>query len=247
MLRGREIVVLALCLAACKKEPRSGAEATSGSHAATTSCGRRAPGAGLIVITVGAPSKPSSLSPFSLADVDAIRAVPGVCEVAPVARRPENFLAADASWSTLTTASDPSYLAVRGWKLAEGRAFSDGAEVVLGQTTVKQLFGGADALGQTVRIKDVPLEVVGVLAPLGMSLLGQDQDDVALVSLGFIQRKQAALAIANIWVGAASDDDTPGLLPELARVLRESHKLRPGQDDDFQIRDVATLMRGAHR
>ena len=123
-------------------------------------------------------------------DARAIAAeVPEVQAAAPSLRTGAQVVAANANWSTQVMGTTPEYLEVRDWPLAAGRGFEEaemagsGKVVVLGQTVARELFGDADPIDQVIRVRKLPLQVIGVLARKGQNSMGQDQDDVILVPL----------------------------------------------------------------
>jgi putative ABC transport system permease protein len=172
--------------------------------------------------------------------VDDATALQGVAEVAAVAplERTNAPLATEAStWNTSVVGTTPSYLDVRGWRVAKGAPFSQAdlgqaaKVVVLGPTTARQLFGDADPVGQTVRLRTVSMTVVGVLGDTGEP----DTDDTALVPLSTFQRKVAGdnrfggLFLILLHDGATSEP--------IRALLRVRHRLAPGAEDDFVVRE----------
>ncbi len=159
-------------------------------------------------------------------------------------------LSEDQNWTTSVTGTAPDFFAIRNWKVAEGSLFSQsdvegGTKVaVLGQTVVEKLFGpGVDPVGQEVRIKNVPFQVVGVLEKKGQSANGQDYDDAVFVPQStFMAKVQGGLQkyIAGaVMVGAAGD--TQRAQNQIAALLRDRHHLAAGADDDFSIRNLSEL------
>jgi len=141
---------------------------------------------------------------------------------------------------------------VRDWPLAAGRFFtrqeddSAAAVAVLGQTVVDNLFGpGQNPVDQVIRIKNVPFRVVGVLTPKGQSTQGTDQDDIVLVPFATAERKVMGTTmlgtVGAIMVSAASPELIPEAERQIKALLRERHRLKRGQDDDFMIRNLADV------
>jgi putative ABC transport system permease protein len=186
-------------------------------------------------------------------DLNAIkRDVPSVRTAAAVLRSSASIVSETNNWSTSIQGTSPEYFDVRGWPMSSGSAITQsdvdsGAKViVLGQTVVDQLFGpNADAVGQVVRIRQVPFNVVGVAAKKGQSPMGQDYDDTAFVPQStFAQKIQGGLGKylqGTIFVSAKSDQDTARAQNEIEQLLRERHQLRQNEDDDFQIRNLAEI------
>jgi putative ABC transport system permease protein len=173
---------------------------------------------------------------------------------APTVRGGVQVIAGNANWSTGLVGVTPGFLEARDWETAAGRPLTqddvDGATkvVLLGQTVANNLFGGADPLGQVVRVKKVPLTVVGVLARKGQSTQGQDQDDTVLVPLSTAKKKvlgtsQAnARAVNGILVKVREASAMKGAEQSIRTLLRQRHHLQPGQDDDFTLRNLAEIL-----
>ena len=186
-------------------------------------------------------------------DLNAIkRDVSAVRTAAAVLRSSASIVSETNNWSTSIQGTSPEYFDVRGWAMSSGSAITQsdvdaGAKViVLGQTVVDQLFGAhADAVGQVVRIRQVPFTVVGVAAKKGQSPMGQDYDDTAFVPQStFAQKIQGGLGKylqGTIFVSAKSDADTARAQDQIQALLRERHQLRRTEDDDFQIRNLAEI------
>ena len=186
-------------------------------------------------------------------DLNAIkRDVPAVRTAAAVLRSTASIVSETNNWSTSIQGTSPEYFDVRGWAMSSGSAITQsdidaGAKViVLGQTVVDQLFGpNTEAVGQVVRIRQVPFTVVGVAAKKGQSPMGQDYDDTAFVPQStFAQKIQGGLGKylqGTIFVSAKSDADTARAQDQIQALLRERHQLRKAEDDDFQIRNLAEI------
>jgi putative ABC transport system permease protein len=192
---------------------------------------------------------------LTLNDAQAIAELPEIQGVAPVLPNNAPLIYGNANWSTLVNGTMPSYLQVRDWSLAAGQPFTDadvrsGTRVVLlGQTVVKNLFGDEDPLGKTVRVKNSPFVVVGVLAGKGQSLDGRDQDDTALVPVSTSMRQlfgnQFPGMVRFIMVKARSGDVMDKASRKMTELLHARHRIRPGQDDDFSVRDLTAMAQAA--
>ena len=185
---------------------------------------------------------------FKLADADAIvREVPGIEAVAPTAQKPGQAIAAAKNWSTSITGSTTSFLTVRSWGLASGRIFTDGEEragnavCVLGQTVRRELFGSADPVGTRIRLGKLTCLVIGVLEAKGESSFGQDQDDIVLVPLRWLQRTLAGNTdVGSIFVSAKNGLSTTKVSDDMTLLLRE-RRHSPTGEDDFSIRDMKEI------
>jgi putative ABC transport system permease protein len=148
----------------------------------------------------------------------------------------------------------PEYLDARDWPVAIGRPLAQedldrAAKVaLLGQTVADNLFGGANPIGETIRVKNVPLTVVGVLARKGQSAQGQDQDDTILVPLSTAKQKVLgtsranARAVGTILVKVRDASAMKAAEADIRALLRQRHRLQPEQDDDFTLRNLSELV-----
>lgn len=213
-------------------------------------------GSNLLVVIPGATSTGGARSGFggapsiTWADMEAIRvSVPSVRAIAPQLRSAAQLVSEEQNWSTQVTGTTPDFFVARAWPVAEGRSLDDadvdGAArvVVLGQSTAEKLFGpGTDPVGKQIRIQDVPFEIIGLLEPKGQSAGGQDYDDVAIVPATTYQmRIQGGLQnhiSGALLVAAWSAEDTSRAERQIRALLRERHRLQPGDEDDFWIRNL---------
>ena len=160
----------------------------------------------------------------------------------------------NANWSTVFYGTTADYLEVREWPVAEGRGFetsdmnSAAKVVLLGQTVAKNLFGEASPLDQVVRIRKVPLTVVGLLDRKGQNMMGQDQDDVVLMPITTARKRVLGAALAksrsvgSIMVKVRQDADMGEAEAKMRDLLRQRHRLQPGQDDDFFVRNLSEIL-----
>jgi putative ABC transport system permease protein len=174
--------------------------------------------------------------------IELVKAIsPGTGTAAQVVYQNQN-------WFTQIRGVSPEYLSIRRWPVAEGSVFADrdvdtAADVcLLGRTVVENLFGNADPVGQTIRIRDLPFVVVGVLSPKGQSPFGQDEDDTVIMPYTTVEKKLAGTDwLQYIMCSAVSQDATGPAQEQIASLLRERHHLRPDEDDDFIIRSADAL------
>jgi putative ABC transport system permease protein len=193
----------------------------------------------------------------TLTEEDARAIALDVAEVQAAAaslRTGSQVVVGNLNWSTSIFGTTPDYHEVRDWPVASGRSF-DAAEVagsakvaVLGATVVRELFGDADPIDQTVRVRRVPLRVIGVLAPKGQNSMGQDQDDVIVVPLSTFRNRIQGMNAGRIKrVGAITVKVRDGQSLEAAsanirELLRQRHRLASGADDDFTIRNLTEML-----
>jgi putative ABC transport system permease protein len=190
----------------------------------------------------------SDAPPFKVADADAIaREVPGIQAVAPTAQKPVQAIAGAKNWSTSVNGSTASFLTVRSWGLASGRGFTDSEEragnavCILGETVRRELFASADPVGSRIRLGKLTCLVIGLLEPKGESSFGQDQDDIVLVPLRWMQRTLAGNTdVGAIFASARDGVSTTKVQDEITRLLRERRR-SPTGEDDFQIRDMKEI------
>ena len=192
-------------------------------------------------------------STLRIGDAKAIqRECPAVSAVTYTRRQVQQVMIGNQNWSTAINGVTPEYQTVRDWPLAAGRFFtkqeddSAATVAVLGQTVVDNLFSpGQNPVDQVIRIKNVPFRVVGVLTPKGQSTQGTDQDDIVLVPFATAERKVLGTTmlgtVGSIMVSAASPELIPEAERQIKTLLRERHRLKRGQDDDFMIRNLADV------
>jgi putative ABC transport system permease protein len=195
-------------------------------------------------------------SGLTLSEDDALaiqRELPEVT-AAPALRGSAQVVWGNQNWSTILFGVTPEYLEVRQWELVAGRGFEPpdlaGAAKVclLGQTVARQLFGGADPVGQVIRIRRVPFTVIGVLEGKGQSLMGTDQDDLILMPLSTARKRVLGAgtlakqrSVGTIWVKVREGHDMKAAEEQVRSLLRQRHRLQPGQDDDFSLRNLAEV------
>ena len=170
--------------------------------------------------------------------------VPGVVAVSPEVRSSAQIIAGNNNWSTSVMGESVDYLTIRQWDLADGVMFSEGdtrsaAKVcILGKTVADNLFPEDDPIGKTIRIKNVPVKVLGVLRPKGASMFGSDQDDVIIVPYTTGMKRFAGVTmLRSINVQAASAEQITEVQNGIADLLRQRHRIQQGRDDDFIMRN----------
>ncbi|HTN51425.1 MAG TPA: ABC transporter permease [Anaeromyxobacter sp.] len=213
-------------------------------------------GANLLIVLPGTTTAGGAMGGFGSLptltwdDLKAIQTeLPSVRYAAPLLRTTAAVVSEDVNWTTSVNGTTPDYLAIRDWPVARGVGFAasdvdSGTKVaLLGQTVADRLFGAVNPVGQQVRIRNVPFQVVGVLAPKGQSPTGQDLDDAVFVpSSTFLAKLQGGLKNliqGVIFVGATSADTTQRAERQVRALLRDRHRLPDGADDDFSIRNLA--------
>jgi putative ABC transport system permease protein len=192
-------------------------------------------------------------STLRVGDAKAIqRECPAVGAVTYIRRQVQQVVVGNQNWSTSIFGVTPEYQTVRDWPLVAGRFLTkqddeSGATVaVLGQTVVDNLFGpGQSPLDQVIRINNVPFRVIGMLTPKGQSTQGSDQDDTVLIPFTTAERKVMGAAmvgtVGSVMVSAVSPELIPEAERQIKALLRERHRLKSNQDDDFMIRNLADV------
>jgi putative ABC transport system permease protein len=177
-----------------------------------------------------------------------LREVPGASMAAPGSTASAQVVFDNQNWFTRVTGTEPQFLDIRSWPLAAGAEFTmddvnrSAMVAVIGDTVRKNLFPSSDPVGQTIRIGNLPFEVVGVLSAKGQSGMGQDQDDTILIPITTLQKKISGQDwLQFIMVSAASQQASYAAQQQISSLLRDRHRIRPGQDDDFMVRNLADV------
>ena len=170
--------------------------------------------------------------------------VPGVVAVSPEVRSGAQIMAGNNNWSTMVWGEGVGYLTIRQWDIADGTMFTEAhvrsaAKVcVLGKTTADKFFPDEDPVGKTIRIRNVPMKVLGVLRAKGASMFGSDQDDTILVPYTTGMKRFAGVGtLRSINVQAATSEQILEVQTAIGDLLRERHRIPPGHDDDFILRN----------
>jgi putative ABC transport system permease protein len=222
----------------------------------------RALGTNLLIISPGSFTSggrragEGTAAALSEGDLKVIRAsVPTVAAAAGIIQGSAPLVAGASNWTTQINGVNEDFLEVRDWALIEGRNFTEaelraGAKVaILGATTARELFGSATAIGEQIRIMNVPFTVIGLLSVKGQSGWGSDQDDTALVPLSTARRRLFGSEqtipdnLRTIMVEIASAEEMAAAQAEIETILRDRRRLRAGAPDDFRVRDMADFIR----
>ena len=192
---------------------------------------------------------------LTVADAHALKAeIAEIVASAPTSRGGAQLVVGNINWATTVQGVDNDYLIARRWQIAEGREFEPseirgGAKVVLlGSTVANELFGAGDAIGQTIRVKNVPFTVVGTLVEKGQSSMGSDQDDVVMIPLEAARGRvlgrpgHRSDAIGVIFVSVAEAWMMDDVEDQITQVLRQRHRIRPDQDNTFTIRNMSEIV-----
>jgi putative ABC transport system permease protein len=196
-------------------------------------------------------------STLTAEDSDAIgRECPAVAAASPAVRASEQMVFGDQNWFTQIQGTNEMFPSIRDWPIQEGSFFtasdvrSSARVVVLGKTVVDNLLPGVDPVGQMIRVRNLPFRVVGVLVSKGQSLMGQDQDDLAVMPYSTVQKKllgQKILSVNQIMVSSISPKASDLAVREMTSLLRQRHRIPAGQPDDFMIRNLTDIADAAER
>ena len=178
---------------------------------------------------------------------------PSVALAAPAVRGGVQVVNGNNNWATTVQGVTPDYMTLRDYTMLSGQFFTtqdvDAAAktAVLGETVAQNLFGDSNPTGQVVIIKNAPFTVAGVLTPKGQSPTGQDQDDVILLPISTATEKVLgankanAKAVGSLMVQAMNPQAMDQAIEEVGVLLRERHRILPGLEDDFTIRNLTEV------
>jgi putative ABC transport system permease protein len=216
-------------------------------------------GVNLIMIRPGAPSQggvrmsAGSGAGLTLSD---IRAIEEECwsikAVAPQVSTSAQVIFENHNWATSVTGTTAGFFDIREYHAESGRLLDDEDErsaaktAVLGSTVAKELFGSMDPIGRNIRIRNIPFEVVGVLAAKGQSAMGPDQDDVIIVPITTAQRRLSRSSFPDsinmAYVQARDVSMIESAMDEVSALLRQRHRIAQGGDDDFNIGNMTDMI-----
>ena len=186
---------------------------------------------------------------LTLEDAKAVRNVPGVQYVSPGVSTRTQLISGNANWGTRVEGTDIDLPLIRSWSMKYGSFFTaldvtSAAKVaVLGSLVSEQLYGeDVDPTGQILRVRNVPVRIVGVLASKGQSSMGTDQDDTILMPYATVQKKLLGIQhINNITASAYRADQVEAVVEAIAAELRVAHEIIPGDPDDFMVRSLEEM------
>ena len=195
-----------------------------------------------------------SASSLTDGDIEAIRRdIAEVQYVAGQIRGGTQVVNAEENWNTQWIGIQADYFPTNGWEVELGSPFEDrdyssaAKHVLIGTTVRDKLFGASDPIGASIRVGRVPFTVIGVLKSKGQSGWGGDQDDVIMVPLETARRRLSGPmslppgAVQSISVGTASAEDLAPAERQINELLRQRHKIAPGADDDFTVRNLTEI------
>ncbi len=171
-----------------------------------------------------------------------------VLQTTPTLRTVAQVVSATQNWATAIYGAGPSYFDIRSWKLKSGEYFTqpdtDGAAnvCVIGQAVADNLFGSQNPIGEIIRIKNIPFKILGILEEKGQTTWGQNQDDTIIAPFTTVQRKIMGVTyIQGIMASTRSPSDEKRAIDQITALLRQRHRLRQDQDDDFHMRSQSDI------
>jgi putative ABC transport system permease protein len=194
--------------------------------------------------------------PLSERDMQALREkVPGVVAMSGLLQGSGPVVKGSANWTTSFMGIHDQFNLVRDWEVVEGRELTanevkTAARVALiGKTVAEKLFGDSDPLGQTIRVTNVPFQIVGILDSKGQNSFGRDQDDVVMLPMtaarGRIVGRSKLVSdnVGNIHVKFDPETDLQEAQTQIESVLRQRRHIKAGSEDDFNVRNLSEFMR----
>ena len=175
--------------------------------------------------------------------------VDGIAGISASVNTSYQLVAGNQNWTSRVEGTTPSNFEIQNYELDEGRLFTErdmnsrARVAVIGKTVADNLFPGDDPVGQIMRIKKAPFQVIGVLKPKGSSGMGQDQDDTVIIPLTTAQNRMMGIThVQRITVQAENENVINDVQAEVEQVLRTRHKIKDGDYDDFTISNMAAIM-----
>lgn len=216
-------------------------------------------GTNMIVITPGAATAggvSQGAQTFNRLTIDDVEALDQqsflLSAISPVVVTLAQVVGGAGNWRSPINGVDVDYATIRDWPIESG-TFFDVADVesmrkvaVLGQTVANSLFPNGDAVGQQLRVRNVPFTVIGVLSAKGQTAGGSDQDDIILAPYTTIQtRLSGRMFVPQILASTFTPGDIPAAQDEIRSILRDAHGLAPNEADDFEIRNQTDIAEAA--
>src|SRR5574344_146935 len=198
----------------------------------------------------GAPRDDNSAKPFKIEDITAIKnEVSNLKGVTAENSSMANVVFGNKSNSSLSVGTTNDYVIIKDWEVEQGRIFEEGelssgkSVCILGTTVVKNLFGDENPIGATIRIKNFPCSVIGVLSSKGASSFGRDQDEVVITPLKMYQRKiQGNLDVSTIIVSVMEEKYIEDAKAQIISLMQDRRAIKLGEADNFHIRDMKDIL-----
>ncbi len=186
---------------------------------------------------------------LEVADYEALQSVPGVAAISPSVNSGGQLVNGNNNYPSTIYGITPDYLEIRKLKVKDGAMFTDhdiksaSKVCILGKTVVDNLFpNGEDPVGRVVRFGKIPMTVIGVLESKGTNSMGMDQDDVVLAPYTTVMKRILAIDyIQGLFASATDEERTDETIDAITEILRQRHKIKDGDDNDFEIRSQQEL------
>ena len=194
----------------------------------------------------------TSFQSLTVKDIDALQKKGSyITDVSPSVSTKGQAINGALNWPTTIQGVYPSFLNIRKLTLRDGIPFSDNdllssAKVCLiGQTVIDNLFAkGENPIGKVIRFGNIPFQIIGILDPKGNNAFGQDQDDILIAPCTTVQNRiLASIYYQNIFASAINEASTDSATAQVTAILRESHRLKPADEDDFRVRTQEELIK----
>ena len=211
-------------------------------------------GSNLLMVTPGkrlGPAQSTVNIPFKQSDLEAIASeVSLIKAAAPVSSQSVKAIFGNQNWSTQVTGTDNSYIMVTNRSIRSGREFTEGEErsgasvCIAGETVIKKLFGGQDAMGEKIRLEKFSCEIIGVLQGKGQSTMGIDQDDMVMIPITTFQRRIAGNQdVGMIMISVQEGVATEKVQKDIEQLLRVRRHLSSSDDDNFNVMDMKEIVK----
>jgi putative ABC transport system permease protein len=181
-------------------------------------------------------------------DVEAMeKEIPTIAAASPIVNASGQLVYGNQNWFVRMQGTNEKFPQIRSWRVEQGEFFTEAdvrsaaRVIVLGKSVAEKLFPGVDPIGETIRVRNLPFRVVGVLAAKGQSMVGQDQDDTAVMPYTTAQRKLLGQQIPSInqaMISAISQEASAVTQRQITELLRQRHKIARGESDDFTVRNM---------
>ncbi len=207
--------------------------------------------AGKVRVIAGRPRQTGNTTSLTVRDAEALPSESSViASAAPFQGKKFLVKYGEASTNTMVSGTTPDFPEIRNFRPAMGRFFTEDEVkasmrvAVVGKTVINNLFEGRDAIGETMRINNVPFEVIGILEEKGVNAIGQDDDDQIIIPITTVMhRLMNVIYVNNVYVAARDVSLMDKAVGDIGSILRERHHLKTGKDDDFSIQNQMDILR----
>lgn len=180
------------------------------------------------------------------------KSVSNIAAIAPSVSRTYQVVYGNQNWTTSVEGTTVDFMTVRNFSVAEGGPFDNrdmetrSRVAVIGKTVADNLFYGDSPIGKTIRVNKAPFRVVGVLESKGQSAGGMDQDDIIFIPLTTAQQRMMGITyVQRISIQAMTEDSVNQVQDDVTEVLRARHRIKPGEESDFSVRNLSAVMEAA--